>query len=179
MPGWVYLVFLKKSIVEFHLLLPRCNGYFEKFWIWENLCALFFFLPLSPDFYYKAFAKLNRQWRKITTAYARSRRTPQSVHYTIWAVLQFSLTTAPTSVEIKPWNKQLTKRDNNLKLTESLNHWITEVWNRVNDEPADVVYVAHFFWVFQRNCLISRIVELFFFRDDATSELEQPQNDWK
>lgn len=83
-----------------------------------------FFLPLSPDFYYrsKPFAELNTQWRKITTAYAQSRRTPQSVHDIIWAVLQFRLTTAPTSVEIKPWNKQLTKRENNLKLTGDEGH---------------------------------------------------------
>lgn len=35
--------FWKKSIVEFLLLLPRCNRFFEKFWIWENLWAVFFF----------------------------------------------------------------------------------------------------------------------------------------
>lgn len=82
-----------------------------------------FFLPLSSDFYYRSrFAKLNTQCRKITTAYARSRRTPQSAHDIIWAVLQFRLTIAPASVEIKPWNKQLTKRENNLKLTGDEGH---------------------------------------------------------
>ena len=90
----------------------------------ESIYELLFFSTFKFRFLLQieAFAKLNTQCRKITTAYARSRRTPQSVHDIIWAVLQFRLTTAPTSVEIKPWNKQLNKRENNLKLTGDEGH---------------------------------------------------------
>lgn len=97
---------------------------FLKRFEFESIYELLFFSTFKFRFLLQieAFAKLNTQCRKITTAYARSRRTPQSAHDIIRAVLQFRLTIAPASVEIKPWNKQLTKRENNLKLTGDEGH---------------------------------------------------------
>ena len=124
MPGWFCLVFLKKNrSLNFFFFFHVVTDFLKRF-EFESIYELLFFSTFKFRFLLQieAFAKLNTQWRKITTAYARSRRTPQSAHDIIWAVLQFRLTIAPASVEIKPWNKQLTKRENNLKLTGDEGH---------------------------------------------------------
>lgn len=119
------LFFWKNRSLNFFFFFHVVTDFLKSF-EFERIYELWLFSTFKFRFLLQieAFAKLNTQWRKITTAYnyARSRRTPQSVHDIIWAVLQFRLTTVPASVEIKPWNKQLTKRENNLKLTGDEGH---------------------------------------------------------
>ena len=113
----------KNRSLNFFFFFHVVTDFLKRF-EFESIYELLFFSTFKFRFLLQieAFAKLNTQWRKITTAYARSRRTPQSAHDIIWAVLQFRLTIAPASVEIKPWNKQLTKRENNLKLMGDEGH---------------------------------------------------------
>ena len=117
------LFFWKNRSLNFFFFFHVVTDFLKSFQF-ERIYELWFFSTIKFRFLLQieAFAKLNTQWRKITTAYARSRRTLQSVLDIIWAMLQSRLTTAPASVEIKPWNKQLTKRENNLKLTGDEGH---------------------------------------------------------